>query len=69
MHLRNASRRHRCGESTPSAAVNEAETTLQADIHMERGPRVFIFHVAVEDPAAPSYLSHDSYKEENVAAK
>ena len=32
-------------------------------------PRVFIFDVAVVDPAAPSYLSHDSYKEENVAAK
>ena len=36
---------------------------------MERGPRVFIVDVAVVDPAAPSYLSHDSYKEENVAAK
>ena len=36
---------------------------------MERGPWVFIFDVAVVDPAAPSYLSHDSYKEENVAAK
>ena len=52
-----------------TVSCNEAETTLQADIHMERGPRVFIFDVAVVDPAAPSYLSHDSYKEENVAAK
>ena len=52
-----------------TVSCNEAETTLQADIHMERGPRVFIFDVVVVDPAAPSYLSHDSYKEENVAAR
>ena len=50
-------------------SCNEAETTLQVDIHMKRGPRVFIFDVAEADPAAPSYLSHASYKEENVAAK
>ena len=46
-----------------TVSCNEAKTTLQADIHMEIGPRVFIFDVAVVDPAAPSYLSHDSYKE------
>ena len=43
-------------------------TSLRADIHMALGSQVFVFDVAVVDPAAPSYLAMESYKKEDVAA-
>ena len=44
-------------------------TTLRADIHMALGSEVFVFDVAVVDPAAPSYLAMESHKNEDVAAR
>ena len=44
-------------------------TTLRADIHMALGAQVFVFDVAVVDPAAPSYLAMESHKNEDVAAR
>jgi len=43
-------------------------TSLRADIHMALGSQVFVFDVAIVDPAAPSYLAMESYKKEDVAA-
>ena len=35
---------------------------------MALGSQVFVFDVAIVDPAAPSYLAMESYKKEDVAA-
>ena len=45
--------------SEHTVSCNESKTTLQADIHIERGPRLVSFDVAVVDPATPrrSYVA------------